>query len=166
MHLDPDFEHLTYGDRGNKGAQLARLLGPDDIIAFYSGLRCVRSGDIVYGLIGVFVVDSIRRVAEVPVGSLHENAHTRRVIAAHADDVIVRAREGVSGRLERSIPIGEYRDKAYRVRRDILESWGGISASDGFIQRSGTFPRIGNPNGFEQWLAALSPNLRRSNWDG
>src|SRR5688572_25005582 len=25
-HLDPDFEHLTYGDRGPKGRQLARTV--------------------------------------------------------------------------------------------------------------------------------------------
>jgi hypothetical protein len=165
MHLDPDFEHLTYGDRGNKGAQLARLLAPDDIIAFYSGLRCIRSGELVYGLIGVLVVDSVQRAIEAPDGSLHENAHTRREMAADADDVIVRGRRGKSGRLDRSIPIGEYRDRAYRVRPDVLASWGGISSSDGFIQRSGAFPRILDPHGFERWLAARSPTLRASNWD-
>lgn len=44
MHLDPDFEHLTYyGDRGTKGKQLSTTLQRDDLLVFYSGLRDARA---------------------------------------------------------------------------------------------------------------------------
>ena len=41
MHLDPDFEHLTYGDTGQKAKQLKDNLRTDDIVCFYAGLRDV-----------------------------------------------------------------------------------------------------------------------------
>ena len=37
MHLDPDFEHLTYGDQGERAKQLATLQNGDHIV-FYAGL--------------------------------------------------------------------------------------------------------------------------------
>ena len=43
MHLDPDFEHLTYGDRGTKGKQLSTTLQRDDLLVFYSRLRDARA---------------------------------------------------------------------------------------------------------------------------
>lgn len=39
MHLDPDFLSLTYGDQGQRARRILSLLGPDDLIAFYGGLR-------------------------------------------------------------------------------------------------------------------------------
>ena len=42
MHLDPDFQHLTYGDRGDRrGAGIGKLK-KDDLLVFYSGLRPIR----------------------------------------------------------------------------------------------------------------------------
>ncbi len=38
MHLDPNFEHLTYGDRRAKGKQLSATLQRDDLLVFYAGL--------------------------------------------------------------------------------------------------------------------------------
>jgi len=38
-------------------------------------------------------------------------------------DIVVRAKSGVSGRLTQCIPIGEWRDRAYRVRKDLLKTW-------------------------------------------
>ncbi len=37
MHLDPDFEHLTYGDQRERAKQLRAHLRPDDLIVFYAG---------------------------------------------------------------------------------------------------------------------------------
>jgi len=57
MHLDPDFEHLTYGDRGERAKQLRANLEVDDTIAFYSALADGHSPrTLVYAVIGLFVV--------------------------------------------------------------------------------------------------------------
>ena len=41
MHLDPDFEHLTYGDNGlRRGARIAQLAA-DDLLVFYAALRSI-----------------------------------------------------------------------------------------------------------------------------
>jgi hypothetical protein len=52
MHLDPDFEFLTYGDRAAKGRQLKSKLRKHDLVVFYSGLGaaihelwCTRSSE-------------------------------------------------------------------------------------------------------------------------
>src|ERR1700722_11717893 len=37
-HLDPDFEHLTFGDQGQRGRQISRLT-EGDILAFFASLR-------------------------------------------------------------------------------------------------------------------------------
>src|SRR5437016_4093332 len=37
MHLDPDFEHLTYGDQGGngkRGKQIIEKIGEDDLLVF------------------------------------------------------------------------------------------------------------------------------------
>ena len=36
--------------------------------------------------------------------------------------------------------LGEWRDRAYRVRKDLLKTWGGLSVNDGYIQRSAVPP--------------------------
>jgi hypothetical protein len=96
-------------------------------------------------------VDAVVSVADIPEGRWSENAHTRK--ARHASgDIVVRARPGVSGRLQRCIPIGEHRDRAYRVRRDVLEAWGGLSVEDGYIQRSARPPTFVNPRRFYDWF--------------
>ena len=41
VHLDPDFQYLTYGDEGNKGAQLKNLV-EGDILAFWAGLSLAK----------------------------------------------------------------------------------------------------------------------------
>jgi hypothetical protein len=87
----------------------------------------------------------------VPREWWHENAHTRR-LEPKADDVIVRGRSDTSGRLERCIPIGEKRDGAYRVRRDVLAAWGGLSVKDGWIQRSSVPPSFRAAEQFYDWF--------------
>jgi hypothetical protein len=67
--------------------------------------------------------------------------------------------------LERCIPIGEYRDNAYRVRRDVLEEWGGLGVKDGYIQRSGALPAFTDPKRFYAWFKKQQPTLvRKNNW--
>lgn len=152
MHLDPDFEFLTYGDRGSKGQQLASTLERGDLIVFYSGLRATQAGSqLVYAIIGALRVDEICRAIEVRQSDWYRNAHTRRELKDDADDVIVVGARRGSGRLSRAIPIGEYRAGAYRVNGSLLELWGGLSARDGFLQRSAVFPTVLEPKKFLNW---------------
>ncbi len=39
MHLDPDFENLTYGDSGTRRGKGLTDLDHDDFIVFYSGVK-------------------------------------------------------------------------------------------------------------------------------
>lgn len=164
MHLDPDFDHLTYGDRGMRAQQLQARLSPGDFIAFYAGLADIKNRRrLVYALIGLFVVDRFEPASDVPASRWHQNAHTRRVPKASGDDVIVHARPEVSGRLSRGIPIGEWRDRAYRVRQELLTTWGGLSVRDGYLQRSARLPQFSNPERFMAWFRDQNPALVRTN---
>jgi hypothetical protein len=164
MHLDPDFEFLTYGDRGAKGRQLASTLGRGDLIVFYSGLRAIgNSGQLVYAIIGLLTVDRIDLASEQPKSVWHQNAHTRRELSSDADDIIVVGAKRYSGRLSRAIPIGEYRVGAYRVTEPLLRFWGGLSARDGFLQRSGVFPALLEPKKFIRWWATQNVELVAEN---
>ena len=164
MHLDPDFTYLTYGDQGERAKQLGEHLGPGDLIVFYAGLADIRAtSGLVYAVIGLLVVDSLRLAADVPPLDRDVNAHSRRILAPGAQDIIVAGRPGVSGRLRRCIPIGEYRDRAYRVRRNLLDEWGGLSVKDGYLQRSARLPRFLNAGRFLRWLEAKAPSLIQSN---
>jgi hypothetical protein len=87
------------------------------------------------------------------------NAHSRRILPRDAQDVIVCAQKSKSGRFNRCLPIGEFRDRAYRVKRDILDEWGGLSVKDGYIQRSARLPRLLDAPRFLRWLARQDVNL-------
>lgn len=165
MHLDPDFEHLTYGDAGRRGLRLSTLQ-PGDFIAFYAGLRSMDPLDrkLLYALIGFYEIDEWLTAGEVPEERWHENAHTRRRNSPETFNVVMRAKPGVSGRLRRCIPIGEWRNRSYRVREDLLSTWGGLSVRDGFLQRSANPPRFTEPDRFLDWWARQRPELVRSNW--
>jgi hypothetical protein len=163
MHHDPDFNHLTYGDQGERAKQLCKL-NRGDMIVFYSGLADVRGGPrLVYAIIGLFVVDVIIPATSVPVSARDTNAHSRRILSEAAQDIIVRARPRVSGRLERCFPIGEWRDRAYRARRDVLEAWGGLSVKDGYLQRSARLPRFLDQGQFQRWFGSQKPTLLQVN---
>jgi hypothetical protein len=71
----------------------------------------------------------------------------------------VRAQPGVSGRLERCFPFGELRDGGYRVRRAVLDAWGEISNSNGFIGRAPYLISVGDPDCFLTWLNSQEPRL-------
>ncbi len=163
MHLDPNFDHLTYGDKRTRANRI-RTLGPGDLIVFYAGLRSIDSCHrrLIYALIGLYTIQELVAPADVEPERWGENAHTSR-IDPDPSQVIVRARPGCSGRFERCIPFGEWRGGAYRVRQDLLDMWGGISAQDGFIQRSGVPPYFNAPERFIAWLQDRKVTLLRRN---
>jgi hypothetical protein len=160
MHLDPDFDHLTYGDVGSRRGSEIRHLARGDLLVFYAGMRPVRpcGQRLVYALIGFYVVEGVTAAPEVPPSLRPLNAHTRRTPCGPTD-IVVRAQPGKSGRLSRCIPIGEFRDRSYRVRCDVLEAWGGLSVADGYIQRSGRPPRFLDADRFLRWFDATRPRL-------
>ena len=166
MHLDPDYEHLTYGDNGSsRGSGVARLVR-GDLVVFYSGLRPIRpcGRKLIYAVVGLYVVKEVVRAPEVPAGRRHENAHSRKD-PVHASDIVVRAQGAVSGRCGRCLEVGEYRDRAYRVRKDVLEAWGGLSVNDGYIQRSARPPRFLDAAKFYEWFLRQRVPLVRSNFE-
>ena len=164
MHLDPDFECLTYGDSGRGRGKGLTELGPGDVVAFYSGLRPVSpcGHRLVYALVGLYRVAESLRVQSVPASQWPDNAHTR-CVDREGTDVVVRAAPGSSGRLRKCIPIGEFRDRAYRVERGILADWGGLSCRDGYLQRSAVLPTLLDPRRFIHWFEAQAPKLVGSN---
>jgi hypothetical protein len=108
MHLDPDFDWLTYGDNGNRRGKGIAQLGAGDLLVFYAGLKPCRPCEhkLVYAIIGLFRVAEIVRLEAVAAADWRQNAHTRR-LTHQGDDVIVRGVLGDSGRLRRCLPIGE-----------------------------------------------------------
>src|SRR5437016_526510 len=114
---------------------------------------------LVYAVIGLMVVDNLHFAGDVPPAERDVNAHSRRILAPGAQDIIVAGRPDMSGRLRRCLPIGEYRDRAYRVRRDPLDEWGGLTVKDGYLQRSARLPRFLDPKRFLQWLDAQRPSI-------
>lgn len=165
LHLDPDFGELTYGDVGaRRGAGMRDMTG-GDVLAFYAGLRPIAPCPhrLVYALVGLYVVEEVVPAAEVPRERWHENAHTRKAKRG-GSDIVVRAKRGRSGRLERCIPIGEWRDGAYRVTHEVLDAWGGLSVKDGFIQRSAVPPSFMDAERFYAWFRRHRiPLIERNN---
>jgi hypothetical protein len=159
-HLDPDFSTLTYGDQGRRATQLSQLHS-GDLLAFFASLRDVRSGSLVYALIGLYVIGEILPAANIDQSRWSENAHTRRFPAA--DDIVVRARPEVSGPFQKCIPIGEYRDRAYRVTRELLEAWGGLNVKEGYLQRSARLPALCDATKFYQWFLSSKPSFLQKN---
>jgi hypothetical protein len=108
MHLDPDFDYLSYGDQGARASQLRTKLSQGDRIVFYSGLKDVHdSPRLVYAIVGIFVVDDIVLATSVPKSARNATAHSRRILAKGAQDIVVRGNQQLSGRLERCLPFGE-----------------------------------------------------------
>jgi hypothetical protein len=162
-HLDPDFEYLTYGDQGQRGKRIRSLLKDGDLLAFFAALHRVdgTARPLIYALIGLYVINEIVLAKSIPRSRWAENAHTRRVPGD--DDIVVRAKSGPSGRLQRCIPIGELRDRVYRVRNDLLQAWGGLDIKDGYIHRSVRLPAFHNTEKFYQWFIAQKPDLIQQN---
>jgi putative DNA base modification enzyme with NMAD domain/EVE domain-containing protein len=164
MHFDPDFKNLTYGDNGQR-ANPIREMKEDDLIAFYVGFRSINSADkkLVYAIIGLYIIDEVVEATEVKKNRWNENAHTRRRVKPEDDDVVVRAKITSLGRLEKCIHIGEWRENAYRVKKDILEEWGGLSVKNGYIQRGATLPQFKKPDQFYTWFKNKNIELMKKN---
>ena len=145
------------------GSASRTFLTTGDLLAFFAALRPVDSGrrPLVYALIGLYVIEEIVLAKSVPETRWSENAHTRRVPGD--GDVVVRAKPGVSGRLRRCIPIGELRDRIYRVRNELLIAWGGLDIKDGYIQRSIRLPAFLDAKKFYRWFLAQKPELIERN---
>jgi len=167
MHLDPDFDYLTYGDQGQRAFQIQSKLDSGDLLVFYAAFKDVRpTPRLIYALIGLFVIQTVQLARSIPLSDQHKNAHTRRILNDNAADIIVTGRPDLSGRLEESIPIGSFRSPihapakrpSYRVERLTLAAWGGLSVSDGYIQRSARLPEFLNADLFYEWF--LTRNIK------
>lgn len=167
MHLDPDFKWLTYGNNPNTRGSIINKLAADDLAVFYAGLRPCRpggerSGKLIYALIGLYRVAEVVQASAVEKARFNENAHTRRS-SPTPDDVIVRAIPGMSGRLRRCLPIGDFRARAYRVFPELLAAWGDLSCQDGYLQRSAVPPSFLDPTRFLAWFKAQHPVFVQEN---
>ena len=164
MHVDPDFDHLTYGDQGERAKQIRSKLGSGDLLVFYAALADMNSAyRLTYAIIGLYVIDRILDATAVPRSQWDDNAHTRRVLEDGATDIVVRAKPGKSGRLRKCIPMGEFRERAYRVTQPLLQRWGGVSAKNGFLQRSARLPELKNAQQFYDWFRSCNPKVVRRN---
>lgn len=83
----------------------------------------------------------------------------------NGEHLIAFADKSRSGRFRRAIPIGEYRNGAYRVSNKILDAWGNIGVKDGFIQRSVCPPWFTKPEQFLKWLDFQQVELINNNWE-
>jgi len=164
MHLDPDFQTLTYGDNGAKRGKKIATFSKDDLLVFYSGLNPVKPylHKLYYAIVGLFVIDEVVSIQDIPKNRWHENAHTRKMNFGETD-IIIRAQPNISGKLEKCIPIGEWRNRAYRVQNELLQKWGDLDNKDGFIQRSGTLPLFLNPEAFYLWFIKQNIRLIKEN---
>lgn len=166
-HLDPDFRYLTYGDAGNKGAHLKNLyLEEDDILAFYAALAPPdverKTGKLIYALIGLYRLKGPGVLAkDIIQENWYENAHTRREPNDDDKDIVFHGKrdEGVSGRLERCIPIGEYRSIRYYPRyyleSEIQNKWG--EPRPIYIQRGSH--DLCDPDKFYEWFQEQKQKL-------
>ena len=99
MQLDPDFEHLTYGDQGERAKQLRANLVAGDLLVFYESLADLVAKKLVYAIIASTWLATLVLATQLTSTAHHTNAHARRILQPDAQDLIVRGRTGVSGRL-------------------------------------------------------------------
>jgi len=164
-HLDPDFDFSTYGDQATGRGLRVKTLERGDFLAFFASFKPITKCEhkLIYALYGMMVVDKVLKTSNVPEALLRTNAHTR-LDNMNNDHLVVFANPALSGRFSKAIPIGEFRNKSYRVKKEILEVWGDIEVKDGFIQRSVNPPWFTNPNQFIKWLKSQQVELINSNW--
>lgn len=163
-HIDPDFSKLTYGDIDGKDQNTGKLnrrgrplreLQENDILVFYAGLKPIQPKPnhkgIIDALIGLYVVQEPVTASDYAQRGLGDNnAHTR--CQFDDTDIIVTAKPKQSGRLDKCIAIGQYRDRAHRVNKDLLRIWGDLEIHDGWIQRSARLPKFEDPERFYAWF--------------
>ncbi len=169
-HLDPDFNHLTYGD-GNRGRgrRIREFLSAGDFIVFWAGLRSIETDEIVCSIIGFYTIAYVMNASDIGALDAHRNAHTRYVQSDDWSHVVVFAKPEKSGRLWKHIPIGRFRDGAQRVDRELLSAWGDLQKADGgdwgdgYITLSGQPPIFRNPDKFLKWFWSRKPKLVHAN---
>jgi hypothetical protein len=176
-HFDPNFRYCTYGDTGRtkdkeiraqRGERIWDVLHDVDerFLVFYAGLRDIDSGDLTYSIIGFYWIRRIARVRDINKSDWHRNAHTDSP-GRRPNDVVVfgDTKREQTGRLYSHIPIGSYRKRAWRVTKKLLEAWGDLDVTDGFIQRSFFLPRFLEPDTFLDWFSDYKPEPKfiRSN---
>ena len=163
-HLDPDFRYLSYGDQGQRAARIRTIISESDnsFLVFYVSLRDVQTSALVYAIIGFYWIAEVVEASAVTKSRWRENAHTRR--KTNNGDIVVRAVPNKSGRFDKFIAIGHYRDRAYRIDKPILDAWGGLDVQDGYIQRSAFLPEFRNPSYFLDWLSRQKINLLAQNY--
>ena len=163
MHLDPDFEQLTYGDNGARRGRRIAALGAGDFIAFFASLRPTRpvAHNLVYALIGLYFVREVVVANTIPHSRSGENAHTRRLKHSETDVIVRRSRR----------PADDC-DAVFRLvscaadaiaSAPTCSSHGSASCRDGYIQRSAVPPVFLQPDRFLAWFEAQAPELVRAN---
>jgi len=152
-HLDPDFDCLTYGDQGTGRGNRVKKLKQGDFLVFFASFKPITPCNhrLIYAIFGFMVVDKVIQVKHIQPSDFHLNAHTR-ITNPNGDHIVIFADKEKSGRLKYAIPIGEYRDKSYRVTNDMLKDWGGLDVKNGFIQRSVNPPWFNDSGKFLSWL--------------
>jgi hypothetical protein len=77
MHLDPDFEQLTYGDSGTRRGKELTTLSREDLVVFYSGLQPVSKCQqrLVYALVGLYYVSECVRGNRAPIAVVRKRPH-------------------------------------------------------------------------------------------
>lgn len=160
-HLDPDFENLTYGDNGNARGKSLNELQENDIIVFYAGMQAINRNlkYLIYAIIGYYTVEKVIRAIDLPEKESCKNAHARKIKISE-NDLVVFGKKGLSGRLERCIPIGDYYDRSYRVKKEILDIWGGLTSKNGYIQRSFVPPFVKSSDNFLNWFNNESKDIK------
>src|SRR5262249_23078212 len=118
---------------------------------------------LVYAIIGILEVDDIVLATSVPESARNANAHSRRILAEGAQDIVVRGNQQLSGRLERCLPFGEWRARAYMGRYGLVDTVGGWTVKDGYLQRSARLPEFLDPARFLDWFESKKPKLIRAN---
>ena len=167
VHLDPDFTSLTFGEPylrktgklSSRGLTLDRL-NAGDFIVFFAGFRAIghpRSSPLSYCLFGIFYVRSKTFVHDLPIDKRHSCAHGRRKGAEK--DLVIWGDPKRSGRFQKAIPIGEYRNRAYRVTKELLHKWGDLTVKDGYLQRSAIPPFFLDPHKFISWIGRQGQTL-------
>jgi len=174
VHLDPDFKSLTFGEpyhdnlgRLSTRGQILNQLGIGDFITFFAAFRPVGhnySFPLAYCLFGILHIQLKTIVKGLSLEKRVRCAHGRRIGAEN--DLVIWGDPWGSGRFQKAIPIGEYKDRAYRVRQELLEEWGGLTVARGYLQRSARPPFFKAPEKFLNWLSTQegSSSLIHSNW--
>ncbi len=154
MHLDPDFQELTYGDDAKRGSCFSGA-SELDFAGFYSSLRSLQTGKLVYGAgRNIFscwqAPNSRARFPPKNTSSIPtlDGASRKLAISSFGESPENR------GLFDRCIELGGKRGKGnnYRVHEHLLAEWGGLGVKHRWIHRSAVLPRFTCGERFLDWL--------------